>query len=328
MKPFNLPSWRSAHCKIVGNCWRGNRLCVGICLLASSFPCRSWSPGGSGITSTSTSPPPLENQWEIIHAFFVNLRTITFFSCSNICYWMMCPVLMNCVCYSQHQSNRMGPVRHHCHAAWHRWKHGESSTSLIQNMRLNFLSICACKLMLAPFFLQLLASTIKFSTSLCCVVAINCSTWVLSGLKWTLSISLRVLQQSNGSWIDIQIVAAVQIWNCAPYWHVASHPQVIILGSTNTITIKEFLKVSLGYEYSFIGPVVGILLGFTIFFGGLAIGECPPSHIPYSTQQSVPVPRVVEYRALHNCFAGSPCSPVMDVSESYRTMLLGAAAAQ
>lgn len=36
-------------------------------------------------------------------------------------------------------------------------------------------------------------------------------------------------------------------------------------------TVQDYLAQNYGYHYSFIGPVVGILLGFTIFFAGLAI---------------------------------------------------------
>ena len=49
--------------------------------------------------------------------------------------------------------------------------------------------------------------------------------------------------------------------------------QIIILGSADKISIKDLLDVTLGYKYSFIGPVVGILVGFIVFFAGLAIGE-------------------------------------------------------
>lgn len=46
--------------------------------------------------------------------------------------------------------------------------------------------------------------------------------------------------------------------------------QITIPGASPT-TIQAYLSQNYGYEYSFIGPVVGILLGFTIFFAGLAI---------------------------------------------------------
>ena len=46
--------------------------------------------------------------------------------------------------------------------------------------------------------------------------------------------------------------------------------QLTIPGADNT-TIQQYLSQNYGYEYSFIGPVVGILLGFTVFFAGLAI---------------------------------------------------------
>ena len=45
-----------------------------------------------------------------------------------------------------------------------------------------------------------------------------------------------------------------------------------MVGQSNTPTIKEYLQQNFNYKYSFIGPVIGILLGFTVFFGGLAIG--------------------------------------------------------
>ena len=54
--------------------------------------------------------------------------------------------------------------------------------------------------------------------------------------------------------------------------------QIAILGTTETPTIQQYIKDSFGYEYSFIGPVVGILLGFTVFFAGLAIGALPCLH--------------------------------------------------
>ena len=34
---------------------------------------------------------------------------------------------------------------------------------------------------------------------------------------------------------------------------------------------QEYLKQSFNYHYSFIGPVVGILLAFTVFFAALAV---------------------------------------------------------
>ena len=46
--------------------------------------------------------------------------------------------------------------------------------------------------------------------------------------------------------------------------------QISIPGAPTT-TIQGYLQQNYGYEYSFIGPVVGILLGFTVFFAGLAI---------------------------------------------------------
>ena len=48
--------------------------------------------------------------------------------------------------------------------------------------------------------------------------------------------------------------------------------QITIVGQSNTQTIKSYLLTSFGYKYSFTGQVVAILLGFTVFFGGLAIG--------------------------------------------------------
>ena len=46
--------------------------------------------------------------------------------------------------------------------------------------------------------------------------------------------------------------------------------QITIPGS-DPMTIQDYLAENYGYHYSFIGPVVGILLGFTVFFAGLAI---------------------------------------------------------
>ncbi len=34
---------------------------------------------------------------------------------------------------------------------------------------------------------------------------------------------------------------------------------------------QDYLKQSFNYKYSFIGPVIGILLGFTVVFAGLAV---------------------------------------------------------
>ena len=44
------------------------------------------------------------------------------------------------------------------------------------------------------------------------------------------------------------------------------------MGQSNTQSIKDYLLTSFNYKYSFAGQVVAILLGFTVFFGGLAIG--------------------------------------------------------
>lgn len=35
--------------------------------------------------------------------------------------------------------------------------------------------------------------------------------------------------------------------------------------------MQDFLDENFSYQYSFIGPVVGILLGFTVFFAALAV---------------------------------------------------------
>ena len=48
--------------------------------------------------------------------------------------------------------------------------------------------------------------------------------------------------------------------------------QITIVGQSYTQTIKEYLQTNFNYKYSFAGQVVAILLGFTVFFGGLAIG--------------------------------------------------------
>ncbi len=58
--------------------------------------------------------------------------------------------------------------------------------------------------------------------------------------------------------------------------------QITVVGQSNTPTIKEYLQQNFNYRYSFIGPVIGILLGFTVFFGGLAIGA-PSSAVPNPT---------------------------------------------
>ena len=37
------------------------------------------------------------------------------------------------------------------------------------------------------------------------------------------------------------------------------------------MTIKQYLNQNYDYQLSFIGPIVGIMFGFIIFFAGLAI---------------------------------------------------------
>ena len=67
--------------------------------------------------------------------------------------------------------------------------------------------------------------------------------------------------------------AALHVWATALYRTSADcwcMLQIDIPGSTPT-TIQDYLAQNYGYHYSFIGPVVGILLGFTVFFAGLAI---------------------------------------------------------
>lgn len=54
------------------------------------------------------------------------------------------------------------------------------------------------------------------------------------------------------------------------YLCIASVLQIRVPGGTDT-TIKDYLHDSLGYDLGFIGPVVGILFAFTIFFAGLGI---------------------------------------------------------
>lgn len=46
--------------------------------------------------------------------------------------------------------------------------------------------------------------------------------------------------------------------------------QITVPGS-DSLTIKQYLANFYGYDLGFIGPVVGILFGFIIFFAGLAI---------------------------------------------------------
>ena len=46
--------------------------------------------------------------------------------------------------------------------------------------------------------------------------------------------------------------------------------QITQPGGPNT-TVQAYLADNYDYHYDFIGPVVGILLAFTIFFAGLAI---------------------------------------------------------
>jgi hypothetical protein len=54
--------------------------------------------------------------------------------------------------------------------------------------------------------------------------------------------------------------------------------QIKIVGQSYTQTIKVYLLTNLNYKYSFAGQVVAILLGFTVFFAGLAIGAPPDAH--------------------------------------------------
>lgn len=42
------------------------------------------------------------------------------------------------------------------------------------------------------------------------------------------------------------------------------------------ITVADYLETTFGFEYSFMGPVVGILLGFTVFFAGALWPHCLP----------------------------------------------------
>ena len=44
------------------------------------------------------------------------------------------------------------------------------------------------------------------------------------------------------------------------------------MGQDDRPTIKQYLEESFDYRYSFIGQVLAILLGFTVFFAGLAVG--------------------------------------------------------
>ena len=46
--------------------------------------------------------------------------------------------------------------------------------------------------------------------------------------------------------------------------------QITVPGSAD-MSIQDYLASNYDFHYSFIGPVVGILLGFTVFFAGLAI---------------------------------------------------------
>lgn len=46
---------------------------------------------------------------------------------------------------------------------------------------------------------------------------------------------------------------------------------ITLVGSPDKISVKDFLYQNFNYKYSFIGPVVGILLGFTVFFAALAV---------------------------------------------------------
>ena len=43
------------------------------------------------------------------------------------------------------------------------------------------------------------------------------------------------------------------------------------LSTPHAGALQEYLRVSFNYKYSFVGPVVGILMGFAVFFAVLAV---------------------------------------------------------
>jgi len=56
--------------------------------------------------------------------------------------------------------------------------------------------------------------------------------------------------------------------------------QITVVGQDDTPTIKQYLEESFDYRYAFVGQVVAILLGFTAFFAGLAVGASSSSAAP------------------------------------------------
>jgi hypothetical protein len=61
-------------------------------------------------------------------------------------------------------------------------------------------------------------------------------------------------------------LAGPPVYERAAVWH----SQISIPGG-GTTTIKQYLADNYNYQYSWIGPVIGILCGFMVFFGALAI---------------------------------------------------------
>ena len=69
-------------------------------------------------------------------------------------------------------------------------------------------------------------------------------------------------------------------------FHACMHAQITIVGERYTQTIMAYLLTSFNYKFSFAGQVVAILLGFTVFFGGLAIGALNRPILTMSGQPS------------------------------------------
>ena len=61
------------------------------------------------------------------------------------------------------------------------------------------------------------------------------------------------------------------------------------MGQDETPTIKQYLEESFDYRYSFIGQVVAIQLGFTVFFAGLAVGASVGLTAPCLALSSHPI---------------------------------------
>ena len=50
-----------------------------------------------------------------------------------------------------------------------------------------------------------------------------------------------------------------------------SKEPLTLTGGGGVTTVREYVQTMLGYKPSFIGPIVGILFGFAIFFAALSV---------------------------------------------------------